>query len=289
MSRWLHRSRVPCAVMDDEQGPKNLAEMLTKLAERKWTQDDFVQWWTYTGTSFPGAVWADPTYQRIKQLGWCVVDHRHCLQIQSVHTYLPTNCAVAKLNGAGLWRRSFEPLGPKGCGFYFAPPPDAETVAMLSKLSLSTFIPASSFGGRKESYAFKCDGGKMGYFLDPHQSACVLRRGIALWQRFAWAAGATHERLSADSVCALVPLELISKVSDCVPALGSLEVYLRWRDEQSGGGGSSGVQYGPPQCLPIATQLEVRTVRRWLRAGSYPLHAHDCTHVARSLDCSSQH
>jgi hypothetical protein len=133
--------------------------------------------------------------------------------------------------------RSFEPLGPKGCGFYFAPPNDADTLAMLSKLSLSTYIPASSFSGRKESYAFKCDRGKMGYFLDPHQSLCVLRRGLALWQRFAWAAGATHERLSADSACALVPLELISKVSDCVPALGSLEVYLRWRDEQSGGGG----------------------------------------------------
>ena len=53
--------------------------MLTKLAERKWTQDDFVQWWTYTGTSFPGAVWADPKYQLIKQLGWCVVEHRQCL------------------------------------------------------------------------------------------------------------------------------------------------------------------------------------------------------------------
>ena len=80
----------------------DLGEMLTKLAERKWTDDDFVQWWTYTERSFPGSVWANPEYQRIKQLGWCVVDHHHRLRVvQSMHAYLPTKLSGPTVFGSG--------------------------------------------------------------------------------------------------------------------------------------------------------------------------------------------
>jgi hypothetical protein len=168
---------------------RDLKLMPDVLAQRKWVEDDFVPWGGPTGGLFE-----HPSYKEIQKLGW-----------------------------------SFEPLGTEGSGFYFAPPNSSETIQMLQSLQLAAFIPASEFGGRKESYAFKCEGGKIGYFLDLQQSAAALRRGIALWQRFAWAAGATHERLSADSACAVVPLELIGKVAAYVPTLGRLDVYLRWK------------------------------------------------------------
>mgnify|MGYP003337678064 CR=1 FL=1 len=101
--------------MDDEQGPKDLAEMLTKLAERKWTDDDFVQWWTYTQATFPGSVWANPKYKLIKQLGWCVVDYHHRLRVvQSMHAYLATNCAPAKLKGRRSLAQVIRTLGTQG-------------------------------------------------------------------------------------------------------------------------------------------------------------------------------
>ena len=63
---------------EGRQGPSELPKMLAMLARRKWAEDDFVQWGEYTGTSFPNWVWKDPDYQRIKQLGWCVMGHYHC-------------------------------------------------------------------------------------------------------------------------------------------------------------------------------------------------------------------
>ena len=69
---------------------------------------------------------------------------------------------------------------------------------------LTSFADDSHGVGGVFQYAFKSGGGgglvtsseaeartRLGYYLDPTQGVVLLRRGVALWQRHAWAAGAS--------------------------------------------------------------------------------------------------